>query len=47
MRTMFDGPREDFLSYQKLLKAMFLQKKSIIQALAANILMDLYCENCL
>ena len=30
--------RADFLSSQKLLYAMFLQKKSIIQELAANIL---------
>ena len=39
MRTIFGGPRADFLSYQNLLTAMFLQNKSIIQALAANTLM--------
>ena len=25
---------------------MFLQKKSIMQALSANMFMDFYCENC-
>ena len=41
MKTCFGGLREDFLSYQKLLLAMFLQKNSVIQPFAANMLM---CE---
>ena len=41
MRTIFDGPRGDFLSCRKLLPAMFLQKKSIMQALAVNMLMGI------
>ena len=40
MRTIFGGLRVDLLSYQNLLTAMFLQKKSIMQALAANMLME-------
>ena len=34
--TIFGGLRADFLSYQTLLTVLFLQKKSIMQALAAN-----------
>ena len=41
MRTIFAGLMEDFLSNQKLLPAMFLQKKSIMQALTANVLMGI------
>ena len=44
MRTIFGGLRAEFLSYQKLPTAMFLQKISIMQALAAGMLMDFYCE---
>ena len=38
----------DFLLSQKLLDVTLLQKKSIMQVLAANILMriSIYCENC-
>ena len=32
MMIIFAGSRADFLSYQKLLTAMFLQKKSMMQA---------------
>ena len=37
----------DFLSLQKLLAAILLQKKSLMQVLAANISMNFYCKNCL
>ena len=39
MRTILGGLRADFLSHQKLLTTMLLQKKSIMQALAAIMLM--------
>ena len=39
--------RTDFLSLQKLLTAMLLQKKSIMQVLAANSNDNFYCKNCL
>ena len=38
MRTYFGGLRGDFLSYERLLPDMFVQKKSILQTLAANML---------
>ena len=40
--------RADFLSSQKLLAAILLQKKSIMQVLEANIFNEnFYCKNCL
>ena len=42
MRTIFVCLRGDFLSHPNLLTAMFLQKKSIMQALAANMLMGIF-----
>ena len=47
MMTIFGGVREDFLLYQKQLPAMLSQKKSIMQAPAVSMSMDLFCENCL
>ena len=47
MRTFFGVLRADFLSYQKLLRAIFLQKKLMIQALAASMLMVSIVKICL
>ena len=49
MRTIFGGLKGNFLSNQKLLQALFLQKKSIMQTFAANMLirisiMKIVCE---